>query len=270
MRLHCVVLFVVAALVASVEASVGATESKAATPKVQLERALTDWTDTGIKRRLRAEKAIEDDDKAEERGAISSLTTKLKNLLKSKKLPKVAPKVDPKVDPKVLTDAASMQKELVKVASMPKDMTLPKKLQTMARKQKSTDDAFSTFKLGEEGARLFKADALPAYVRFSELTVKQRGGQDMYGVKTLLHNFGEKKVITIANAGLNSKNELSVATAERMRAGLISKWWGERKSVQDVTLMLKDGGVTLSQANKEVVKTYMNAYNKAYITNVAV
>ncbi|KAF4027560.1 hypothetical protein GN244_ATG20819 [Phytophthora infestans] len=112
--------------------------------------------------------------------------------------------------------------------------------------------------------RSFDADALPLYVRISEQTAQQRGGLDQYGVGTLVTNMGQEKLMKYINLGLNSKNHVAVATAERLRAGLVSKWKTEMKPVNYVATALKGGKQANSLDNTKVVNTYRALWNEAH------
>ncbi|KAG1689164.1 hypothetical protein DVH05_002802 [Phytophthora capsici] len=147
--------------------------------------------------------------------------------------------------------------------------TLQSKLNKLVTGKATTQQAFSTLKLGIPTTKLFDADALPLFVRFLEVS-SPPGVKNIYknGVETLLTHFPEKRLIGIVNSGLKSKSELSFATADRLRAGLVSKWWSEGKDVRGITLLLKNREKVLSKSNKELVAKYTLAYNRAYITKL--
>ncbi|KAK1941119.1 hypothetical protein P3T76_007825 [Phytophthora citrophthora] len=251
MRLHYALLFAFAVLFASINASV-----------VLKQDSLPTVREMGTKRSLRTE-----EDTTEER-IVKDFLIKIKDLVKSKKVPKVVPT---KVDPK-LTKAASIKvpTELTTVVAMPSQSNaLQKKLNGLVKDKMTTDNAFMSLKLGDSATKLFSADALPMYVRFLEKS-SAPGATNIYqnGVKTLLKHFPEKDLIAIVNNGLQSKNKLSFATADRLRAGLVSKWWSEGKTVQEITPLLKNGAKLLSDSNKGLVAKYMLKYNEEFITKL--
>ncbi|KAG3024296.1 hypothetical protein JG687_00008978 [Phytophthora cactorum] len=147
---------------------------------------------------------------------------------------------------------------------MPKDGTnLIKKLNGFVKEKKSLDDVFSSQVDGKQ--KLFDVDGLPMYVRFSEKTTELRGGKDIYGVEKLVAKFGVEDLMKIINAGLKSDNELAVATADRVRAGLVSKSWREKMQPRDVAQLLKGGKVVMDRIHQGVYKKYLDAFNKANI-----
>ncbi|KAG1694399.1 hypothetical protein DVH05_021479 [Phytophthora capsici] len=254
MRLN-LLLFAIVALITSINAS--AIQSSALK-----QDSLSSVRKMGTTRSLRIEK------ETKEERAVSDFLTKIKNLVKSKKVPKVVPT---NVDPK-LTKVASIKvpTELSTVATMPtQSSSVQSKLNKLVKSNANTEQAFSTLKLGSPTTKLFDADALPLFVRFLEKS-SVPGAKNIYknGVETLLTHFPEKRLITIVNSGLKSKSELSFATADRLRAGLVSKWWSEGKDARGITLLLKNGEKVLSKSNKELVAKYTLAYNRAYITKL--
>ncbi|KAL3663702.1 hypothetical protein V7S43_011117 [Phytophthora oleae] len=255
MRLNYVLLFAIATLFTSINASAAATPSTALT-----QDSASSVREMGTKRTLRTDKA------REEERAITDFLTKIKNLVKSKKV------VPTQIDPK-LAKVASIEvpTQLSTVVSMPtQGAKLQSKLNKLVESKKTTDQVFSILKLNNPATKLFDADALPMFVRFMEKSSKS-GANNVYknGVETLLTHIPEKRLIGIVNSGLQSKSELSFATADRLRAGLVSKWWSEGKTVREITPMLKNGATVLSKSNKELVAKYTVAYNAAYITKFA-
>ncbi|ETI57118.1 hypothetical protein F441_00523 [Phytophthora nicotianae CJ01A1] len=253
MRLRCVYGLTVILAVVTLATSVGASsvdiDSKMVNPTAEL--ALTyGMSDTKPKRLLRAEKFIEEGGENEERGAFSNIVAKVKGLVK----------VDPKRMPVV-------PKGLATVREMPDEgnkFTL--KLKDFLNKQKSLDDVYSLQVKGKKGKKLLEPDALPMYIKFSELTAAQRGGKDMYGINALLNHVPEKDLLEIAIRGMKSTDKFTVATADRVRAGLISKWWSEKLRPHEVASLLKGGDITLDKVHKEVARLYLNTYNKVHIT----
>ncbi|ETI57134.1 hypothetical protein F442_00531 [Phytophthora nicotianae P10297] len=296
MHLYYVVAFVVATLLASVEGSSMETESKEVNPTVQLDRVL--------KSSLRAEKVMEPNDELEEeRGKFSEFFTKLSSKLtrrKKKVDPKVlakaddlvnSPKVDPKVlakaddlvtspklDPKVIAKADSkvatnavkpVPKQLTAVKEMPEEKSSEavRMINGFVKDKKTLDDVFTSQVNTKWENTLFKADGLPMYVRFSELTAKQRG-HDTYGVNLLVTKYGQEKLMQAVNTGLSSGDDLAVATADRLRAGLLNRWWNEKKDPTEVARLLKGGNTVVPSFSKELVKKYRGQYNAAYISSL--
>ncbi|KAF4046836.1 hypothetical protein GN244_ATG00661 [Phytophthora infestans] len=242
----------VAILAMSVNASF--TASQGINSNVQMDQALTDSLSVvGTKRKLRAAKAIDGDDDNEERAGPSNIFKEFANLLKGKKIDpaKVKP-VDPKLD---LSIVKAMPKEEWKVT---------RTRNSLIKQGYSLDDVFTSKVYPKLEGRSFDADALPLYVRISEQTAQQRGGLDQYGVGTLVTNMGQEKLMKYINLGLNSKNHVAVATAERLRAGLVSKWKTEMKPVNYVATALKGGKQANSLDNTKVVNTYRVLWNEAH------
>ncbi|KAG1689157.1 hypothetical protein DVH05_002795 [Phytophthora capsici] len=253
MRLN-LLLFAIVALVTSINAS--GIQSSAL-----MQDSLSSVRKMGTNRLLRIE------NETKEERAVSDFLTKIKNLVKPKKVPKVAPT---NVDPK-LTKVASIKvpPELSTVAKMPtQSSSVKSKLNKLVKSNANTEQAFLALKI-DNRKRLFDPDVLPMFVRFLEIS-SPPGAKNIYknGVETLLKHLSEKDFITIVNSGLKSKSELSLATADRLRAGLVSKWWSEGKGVREITLLLKNGEKVLSKSNKELVAKYTLAYNRAYITKL--
>ncbi|ETN23978.1 hypothetical protein PPTG_00445 [Phytophthora nicotianae INRA-310] len=133
--------------------------------------------------------------------------------------------------------------------------------------KKTLDDVFTSQVNTKWENTLFKADGLPMYVRFSELTAKQRG-HDTYGVNLLVTKYGQEKLMQAVNTGLSSGDDLAVATADRLRAGLLNRWWNEKKDPTEVARLLKGGNTVVPSFSKELVKKYRGQYNAAYISSL--
>lgn len=268
MRLQCIFVVMVAILAMSVNASF--TAFQGINSNVQMDQALTDSLSVvGTKRKLRAAKAIDGDDDNEERAGPSNIFKEFANLLKGKKIDPA--KVTP-VDPKVLSgiDSRLMKNafgelDLSIVKAMPKEgWKVTRTRNSLIKQGYSLDDVFTSKVYPKLEGRSFDADALPLYVRISEQTAQQRGGLDQYGVGTLVTNMGQEKLMKYINLGLNSKNHVAVATAERLRAGLVSKWKTEMKPVNYVATALKGGKQANSLDNTKVVNTYRALWNEAH------
>ncbi|KAE8885577.1 hypothetical protein PF010_g25929 [Phytophthora fragariae] len=221
----------VASLAASVGASSVVTESKMATA-----RALIDEP-SGI-RLLRTEKLTDEDDVSEERAGFD-FVNKLKNLIKPKSVSKVAPKVIAK-----------------------EGNNLPADLAKMLKAEKSTDDAFAALNIKNAGTNLFRRDKLPGYVRYSELASKQTGTLDVYGIATLRKHFTDIELSKVVNAGMKSTDDLTKATAERLRAGQFGTWLRERKEPREVYQLLKGGTKTISDVDRANWRKYLGKFNK--------
>ncbi|KAG6948046.1 hypothetical protein JG688_00015268 [Phytophthora aleatoria] len=265
MRLLYMLVVMLAVVALSVDASLANTESKKTNPNVRLNRVLTDGlSDMRPKRSLRAEKVIEEGNENEERGTVSNLLAKVGRLVKRKKKidPKVIAKADAKVlariDSKAIANAVpAIPKDLETVRGMPKESeTLMTKLNGFVKEKRSLDAVFTSqvMKKWNNGG-LFSAEGLPMYVRYSEMTTK-RGGQDTYGVNLLVTKVGQEKLVKAVNVGLASGDDLAIATADRVRAGLLNKWWKEGRDAIEVARFLKGGGVVVPSVNKDVVKLY--------------
>ncbi|KAF4138810.1 hypothetical protein GN958_ATG12019, partial [Phytophthora infestans] len=264
-------LVTVATLITGVETFSVGTDSKAA--KLSDPTPLTSLSDMGLKTSLRAEKATEElNDEDEERGKVSAFLTKKidpKIAAKAddlKKSPNIGPKVLAKADSKVLAGIESKGRLKNTVPAVPKELTavnskmskegkeVMKKLDGFVKEQNSLEKVFASQVKGKWDNGLFAADGLPMYVRFSELTAKQRG-QDTYGVNLLVTHFGQEKLMLAVNKGLTSGDSLAAATVMRVRAGLLNKWWKEKKDVREVAHFLKGGNVVVPTVNKGVAKT---------------
>ncbi|KAF1777492.1 hypothetical protein GQ600_17131 [Phytophthora cactorum] len=287
MRLQYMLVVMLAVVALSVDASLANTESKKTNPNVRHNRVLTDGlSDMRPKRSLRAEKVIEEGNENEERGLVSNFFAKVGRLVKRKKKidPKVIAKADdlknsPKVDPKVIAKAEAkvlaridskaianavpaIPKKLETVRGMPKESkTLMTKLNGFVKEKRSLDAVYRSQVMEKwNNGGLFSAEGLPMYVRYSVMTTK-RGGQDTYGVNLLVTKVGQEKLVKAVNVGLASGDDLAIATADRVRAGLLNKWWKEGTDAIEVARFLKGGGVVVPSVNKDVVKLYRAGQN---------
>ncbi|KAG3106956.1 hypothetical protein PI124_g10667 [Phytophthora idaei] len=267
MGLQYMLVVMLAVVALSVDASLANTESKKTNPNVRLNRVLTDGlSDIGTKRSLRAEKVIEVGNENEERGQVSNFFAKVGRLVKRKK--KVDPKVIAKaestrIDSKAMANAVpATPKELATVSRMPMEgKTLTMKLNGFAEEKRSLDDVFTSQVMNKwNNGGLFSAEGLPMYVRYSEMTAK-RGGHDTYGVNLLVTKVGQEKLVKAVNIGLASGDDLAIATADRVRAGLLNKWWKEGRDATEVARFLKGGGVVVPTVNKDVAKLYRDRFN---------
>ncbi|KAG2759350.1 hypothetical protein PC129_g17606 [Phytophthora cactorum] len=266
MGLQYMLVVMLAVVALSVDASLANTESKKTNLNVRLNRVLTDGlSDIGTKRSLRAEKVIEVGNENEERGQVSNIFAKVGRLVKRKKNvdPKVIAKVESaRIDSKAMANAVpAIPKELPTVSRMSKeDKTLTKKLNDFVEEKRSLDAVFTSQVMNKWNNGLFSAEGLPMYVRYSEMTAK-RGGHDTYGVNLLVTKVGQEKLVKAVNIGLASGDDLAIATADRVRAGLLNKWWKEGRDATDVARFLKGGGVVVPTVNKNVVKLYRDRFN---------
>ncbi|KAG6949597.1 hypothetical protein JG687_00014758 [Phytophthora cactorum] len=266
MGLQYMLVVMLAVVALSVDASLANTESKKTNLNVPLNRVLTDGlSDIGTKRSLRAEKVIEVGNENEERGQVSNIFAKVGRLVKRKKNvdPKVIAKVESaRIDSKAMANAVpAIPKELPTVSRMSKeDKTLTKKLNDFVEEKRSLDAVFTSQVMNKWNNGLFSAEGLPMYVRYSEMTAK-RGGHDTYGVNLLVTKVGQEKLVKAVNIGLASGDDLAIATADRVRAGLLNKWWKEGRDATDVARFLKGGGVVVPTVNKNVVKLYRDRFN---------
>ncbi|ETM56555.1 hypothetical protein L914_00508 [Phytophthora nicotianae] len=184
--------------------------------------------------------------------------------------PKLDPKVIAKADSKVATNAVKpVPKQLTAVKEMPEEKSSEavRMINGFVKDKKTLDDVFTSQVNTKWENTLFKADGLPMYVRFSELTAKQRG-HDTYGVNLLVTKYGQEKLMQAVNTGLSSGDDLAVATADRLRAGLLNRWWNEKKDPTEVARLLKGGNTVVPSFSKELVKKYRGQYNAAYISSL--
>ncbi|KAG3175125.1 hypothetical protein PC128_g17883 [Phytophthora cactorum] len=266
MGLQYMLVVMLAVVALSVDASLANTESKKTNLNVRLNRVLTDGlSDIGTKRSLRAEKVIEVGNENEERGQVSNIFAKVGRLVKRKKNvdPKVIAKVESaRIDSKAMANAVpAIPKELPTVSRMSKeDKTLTKKLNDFVEEKRSLDAVFTSQVMNKWNNGFFSAEGLPMYVRYSEMTAK-RGGHDTYGVNLLVTKVGQEKLMKAVNIGLASGDDLAIATADRVRAGLLNKWWKEGRDATDVARFLKGGGVVVPTVNKNVAKLYRDRFN---------
>ncbi|KAJ8556708.1 hypothetical protein ON010_g9255 [Phytophthora cinnamomi] len=67
---------------------------------------------------------------------------------------------------------------------------------------------------------------------------------------------------------MKSTDDLTQATADRLRAGQFGTWLRERKDPRDVYQLLK-GGAKISEADRVNWRKYLKAFNDIYIKNAA-
>ncbi|POM71663.1 Hypothetical protein PHPALM_11734 [Phytophthora palmivora] len=206
--------------------------------------------DTRDARLLRADKSTHND--GEERA--SNWFTNFIKQWKPQKAQKVAPQAAPVVTKIMTQDGKNLQ-------------TL---LHTLVTSQKSTDDVFQVAKLGGQmkPAEMFQPDRLPMYISFSERTFRQRG-HDRWGIETLLKKYPEKELAMIANSGFRRADDLSKETAEKLRAGLMNKWFMEKKKPIDVVQLLKGEKMTMDAFNRQKWRDYRDTYNDLFIKTIA-
>ncbi|ETP54836.1 hypothetical protein F442_00534, partial [Phytophthora nicotianae P10297] len=220
---------------------------------------LLDRSDVETRRILRAEKTIGGEDN-EERGAMSNFANKIAKLFKSKKV-------------------LPVESMTVAVAGVPEELTmLTKAMPSEAMNKidklvkgingKSLDDVYTAHVMEKLPlGKAFAPEALPLYVRYSEEAAKKT--DDLFGVKTLERELGLEKLVKYIELGLKSKDDLAFATAERLRVGLVSKFWKEKKIPTDMAISMKGGNRAVEKVNKDLVKKYLVQHNTAY-TPVAV
>nr|QMU24884.1 PaRXLR60 [Phytophthora agathidicida] len=250
MRLNCVVLLFVAALVSSVEAFLVAAELTKVNPNGPVVRVLMeDQSGIQVKRLLRAEKATEEKEDDEEERAVfgSNLISKLKNALKFKSKSKIVP-VSEVLPTKLEQAIAKINADADSMAKLSKE--------ALEQRQNYLGKLFEEFKLEKVGKNLFEGEGMKTWITARKKYNQHNGIDDTSGFETLSKYYPEKELAgMIELARMNPKTK---DLANEFRAGQIAQYLREGKRSHEVYALVfaKNG-----EENKALWKEYLNAIN---------